>query len=278
MPIWKANYFFTQRKQGWSETWYLDRSAAGSALEAMKNIMPLRVALLGGVGLGASDPRLEEIRVSNIAVDRDSLVYAVPPGDQFNSALLGVADNPNLCLLVRLEAGALYRRSWSLRGFPDSLITNNGIYVADAAWQPRFDAFITAVRNRLLGMVAWDRAAPIVAISAIGPPDPVVKNLVTITTAAPHGLIVGDRFKIISAPGTSNLRGTWTVFSLGLGNIFTFFSRKEYGGAYIGGGRLTKKTPAFFNFDNAEIERASHRITGRPFDLSVGRRRKRAIA
>ena len=276
MPVYKANFFFSQRQLGWSETWFLDRVDASAALTSMIPLVPLRVGMLGGNGLGASDPRLKQVRVSNINIERDSLVYAVPPADQFTSSLLGVADSPHLALITRCEAGDLYRRTWFLRGFPDVLVADNGAYLPSPIWSPRFDAFVDALKARTIGMVAASRAAPVLLISFLATeagPNPLK---ISVTTTVPHLLAIGDKFRIVSAPGAPEARGTWTVFEVGSPTTVTFFIRKALSGSYRGGGTMYKKTPTLFQFTNLQVERVSHRITGRPFDQLVGRRRSRA--
>jgi len=270
MPTYKCNYFFKFSDFGWSETLYCDDINAAAAMVRAKNLIVPRVQMLGGGSTGAN-PRLAEVRISNIQIQRDSLIYQVPPLDGVAPNPVGTTDNPNLCLLLRLDSGDLYRRQLYLRGQPDLLISN-GAYQADAFWGSRFIGWRTIVSLFNFGILALDRNA-VLGIMGISYG---VGGVVTIDTGVPHGLSTQDQVRIISAPGTTGVRGVWFIQSVDATHFILLGAAGS--GVYTGGGKYTKRTYSLKIIDSIQIMRAGRRATGRPFDSPVGRRRRRITA
>lgn len=269
MAVFKVNLFFEGRRWGWSETYYAEYADVPAVVASTLDLIPLRVAMLGGdVALG--EPRLKRFRISDVEIARDSTVRVVPPANGAPSTPIDTADNPNLALNVRCEAGPGYRRQLYLRGNPDKVVKNM-IYVADADFIPRFGEFKTFMLTRQWGILGISVPAIPLAILNVVQDD---GQRVVVSTVGNHGLSVGNTVRIVSAPGTTGVRGNRTVFSVNSLDSFTYIGTAI--GLYRGGGTLYKRTPALKRFTNMEIEEVTHRITGGPTNRPVGRRRRRA--
>lgn len=276
MAIFKGQWFFTQGNAGWSETHYVTQETSANAMIRAVNMIPPRVALLGGPGANA--PTLRQIRVSNIAIQRDSFVWVVAPADGIAPNPISVADIVHTCLVIRLNSTDLYRRSLMLRGIPDVVISNNGVFNFDPGYMARLDAYEVALIAQGFGMLAAAKplGMPLIAnVTASG----ITNAGVLITTVAPHGLVTGDTVRIVSTPGISQtggatIRGRWQVAAQPDPLQFAVVGTLPPTGTYLGGGRYYKITMEVRLYTSGEVVRASHRITGRPFDVPVGAHRR----
>ncbi len=268
---YKINFFFKARLWGWSETYYAEYADIRAALDSAKEVVPHRVLLLGGTE-DVKNPRLEKIRVSNVVIQRDSLVEQVALANSYNDSGLLLADNPNLCLLVRCEATDLYRRQLYLSGFPD-LLCSDQIYQPIGAYPANFQTFADTLIARGWGIYARNRAEPIVTIFSI---DRTEGGLVEVTTEAPHGLTAGKLVQIRSAPGTIGIRGIHFVLASPTANRFMFVG--TYGGMYRGGGTAQRVRHSLQRFTRLQIVGIGRKGRGRPTDSPVGRRRRRRSA
>lgn len=116
MP-YQISLIFNQRKQGWTETWYVkDPESLSDAIAAGEFLAIERRKLCGG------NTNIEAIRASDEEVIGDSRLRNLPWNDEPSD----IADQAGAAILVRVEAGGLYRRSMWLRGCPDIWITTGG--------------------------------------------------------------------------------------------------------------------------------------------------------
>lgn len=274
MPVYKCQFFFRQLKYGWSDTFYLARDTTQSALDAAVDIAPSRIALLGGDGSEAS-PYLAAVRVSDVAVQRDSLIDRYNRVQGSNRIPLGPADIPSVSILLRCESGPNYRRQWYLRGQPDGLVTDNGVYKPDAlpGWLNVLRVFVNTLIARGVGIYAIAKppaATPILELSA-------VEGNVAVNTAAAHGLASNDSVRIVGAPGANTIRGNWRV-KVTLPTQFVLIGAKVADhpiAGYLGGGTFYKRLAEIQPFSRVIAEEATKKSTGGPFDRPVGRRRRR---
>lgn len=279
MPISaKINFFFKQGELGWSETYYAVKENTRAALDSAKTVMPFRVGLLGGIG-GAENPRLAEIRVSDVAIERDSLTYNVPPADGSFSAGPRGAALVHSALLIDALATDRYRRSLMLRGFRQDLIGPGGVYTPQPGFVLNFNAFATKLKTEQWGILAITKPdAPLTFASF----DLTAPNNIQIFCGgdAPPPVLVNQSVRISASPGVKGLRGNYIVVAVdGPGRTFRIQKTvTQISGVLRGLGKWYVRVPAVFTFTDIDIDRLTHRITGRPFDLPVGRRRRRAPA
>lgn len=272
VAIYKLNAFFEHKRYGWSETWYGDYANSQRLMDAaVTEFLPARRKLLGGDQL-LSTPKLTAFRVSNILIQRDSLMQPIRAADGTNLRAADRGDNSNLALIVRCEDPDLYQRTWYLRGVPDEIV-QGGEFVPARDFFPDFINFRDVIRRLALGMYVLDKTIPTVAINAAAT---IAAGKVQITTGAAHLLSGGNKIRIIKAPGTTGLKGVRTVMSTV--DATNFVVGASMSGTYIGGGEYIKQTPTFRPIQNMQIMRVNHRDTGRPFDSPRGRRPRRQTA
>lgn len=275
MPIYRCNLFFELLKRGWSETYFTPNLANPEvALNTTERLVAPRVALLAAP-LTAIAPRLTEIRISDVDVQRDSLVKAIAPADgTANGGPAGDCLPINVALLMRLNSGSLYRRQLYIRGIPAQLSNQQGEYKPNADYNTKLDAFFTALRINSFGIYAWLKpTAPVRPLKAILG----VQNLpggVTIETPG-HGLINNDQIRVQSCPGTQGVRGNWHVHVID-DQHYSLVGAPPYTGVYIGGGLWYKRIQDTVIFTDMNVEGLTHHDTGRPFDSPRGRRRRPA--
>jgi hypothetical protein len=276
MPDYKVSWFFKQRTYGWSETFYITKANSLEVGNAVAFVIAKRVAMLGGAIGDNSSPYLSEIRVSDVAIQRDSRVLHVSPADGAPANPVGFADNPNLAILLDWYSGDLYRRQQYLRGNPDSLVAANGIKVPLPVWDNLFTAWKNIVIAQQFGILATTRPPEATAI--------LIENFVyavdtpvQMISTAPHGLVDQDTVRIINAPGTTGLRGSWVVKVVNPTTV-SLLGTTGLHGAYKGGGKFYKKVFTVKPFTKCDVVEATHRITGSPFDRPRGRRKRRVPA
>lgn len=270
MPIYKASFDFEHNANGWTETFYLEYTDIRAALDSAKEFRPMRVAMLGTM-LGGLGPRLMTIRVSDVDIQRDALQYKVPFANQVGSTS-ETADNANLAVAVRMEAGALYRRTWYISGQPDACCVN-GQYVGIASFETGFNLAVNFLKLRQWGVYAQNRASVPLLIASVSAP---VLSEFTITTVNAHGLAAGNVVQVTKAPGMNAIRGKYFVKSVvGATGIVVAGNPT---GLYTGGGFVRKVDMALQRFTNIEIDGITRKSRGRPSGGPVGRRRRRVAA
>ncbi len=263
----RITFFFECNKWGWTETHYCSLTTAEGAIALAIRDYPARLEAL------APPAFLSGIRASDDDAAQDSLFYVPSHNDGLASSTLGLADIPNTAVDVRMEAGAGHRRTLMMRGIPDVIVTNGGqldggqwAAVGAAAW-----------KRKLLtpnwGMRVRNSAAGAVGIRTML--NNFTLGTVTITTTVPHGLNDGDLAYISGRSNTKGFNGTWKVVRL-TDTTFDINSR-VFAQFYFIGLKVRKLSYTFARYTDFIIERATHRVTGRPFGSPVGRRRGRAL-
>lgn len=104
---------------GWSETWYTRDTSYDATLKSAEKYCKVRKQLLGKSAF------LIGARVSDAIVKRDTLITELQGEDQTTSSYFtgdgDIHDPTQVDLLVRVEGGPFYRRSWFVSGLPDSV-------------------------------------------------------------------------------------------------------------------------------------------------------------
>ncbi len=269
MPQIRATlFFFDAFGAGWTETIHNIGGDLTTVQGSAARLIPLRVRCLG------SSANLYKARISDDLIQRDSLILDVPVGNQSNPLSTAASADANLCLVTRIEAGALKRRTLFMRGVPTNIAPTSGIYQPTPAFSTAFNNW----KNQLLsdGWAVRSRGASgalatIVTISSIGAPT------VLITTLAPHGLVLAQPIYITGVKGTTTVNGSWLVSSTPTATTFTIVSF-QIGQPYISGGVVHDRTPGSYGLTvitDALDEDISKRGAGRPPFLPHGRRRGR---
>lgn len=268
MPVYKITFDLVDQDWGWTETYYADYTEQSAAMTSAYQILNFRRQLLGGFA-GTDYPRIKTIRVSDVNRQRDALHEEVEIANGTKKDV-EAADNPNLAVAVRCEAGASYNRTLFLSGQPDR-ICKSGKYATDTTWETAFEQFAQALVARPWGIYALDKSLPLLRVVAFTRPE---ENVVRLELAENHGLIVGDIISVKSIPGVTGVRGKQYVLTVPTLNSLTFVQANS--GTWRGGGTIQKAAYALRRFTRLQVQGISRRPRGRPIDGPVGRRRARA--
>lgn len=269
MPEYKCTFFFELAKYGWSETWFRQEATPDAALASSKVLAAQRASLL------ASPAQLSAVRISDESIQRDSLFFEWTGNALEGGNTFGNSDIPNTAALLRIEAGSLYRRNLYLRGIPDSFVTEPNGLVLDPAWNKNFQGYRSLLINSQWHLKAIQKTPP--------PPTQFITGAargangtwtVTLQNQLP-GISNGSRIRISKTQGVPRLNGYWLVYPdpLGAALIYLLNSGGIYGN-WTGGGYAALLSPSYNPVTNVIVERATHRITGRPFDEPRGQRRR----
>lgn len=168
MAVFKIDFLFNQLNRGFSETWYMDTADIQTAMASAKSVAKLRSLTC------ARDVAFEAIRVSDVAVNGDSLIFT-------DTTTYAQPDRPGdvtaVGILVRCMSGTTYRKPLVLRGLPDDWLdrsnTPGKILLNDVGKKPvkaYLQAVITAgwrfrCRPKVTDLADY---SPITAVAAVG--------------------------------------------------------------------------------------------------------------
>lgn len=253
---------------GWTEAIYHNGGNLDQSMNSAKELLPLRVRLNG---LGTY---LYKIRVSDEEIQGDSVVYFVPPGDQIPSgAHLDDHDNPNLCMLVRLDTAVspIVRRSLYLRGFADKYVIN-GKFTPDGGWTGPFNRWRNQLRADGWSLIRTKPGA--ITHDIFNYVQDASANTVAITTSTPHGFTAGMGITITGSRGPGVPRGVFRVAAINSVTSFTINYFRLMGNV-LQKGKVKKFDKDLVAIGEAQVTRVGHRISGSPSDAPRGRRSAR---
>lgn len=273
MATFKVTFIFNEGRQGWSETWYKTPSGTGAgAIEARDSAITLAGLRKVLLGEGA---QLEAIRVSNVAIRGDSLVYAFNLTTPSNPDR--AADLPSNGMLARVEATDLYRRQMWLRGMRDEWIIRNivtGEPIIPAALTAAFMAFNDELVARQWQLRVIDKEGPnfheamVTAIAAAG----VYTNL---AVAGFGGAAVGDEVRVHGFVGPDQvlLNKVFKILAADADGVTIplLFASLTNPAANIQG-KVASRVIVYKAITTSAIMRLAARKTGRAFFVPRGRR------
>jgi hypothetical protein len=267
MPIYKCTAFFTYAGQGWSETYYRTQTTPVGAQTDFQTLLNARAQIL------VYSAEISAQRISDVAIQRDSGLIARSVGGQWDKVESG--DTPWQSMLCRLSSGTTYWRPLYVRGIPDAEWTSGDH--SDPAWEKAVVKFFNAIIGGSFQMQVKTKnpalAPQLQVISVV--PNPAT-GTVQISTVAAHNLAVGDRVQIYNFRGWRPAPGTKTVVIVNTATSFTVSGTPPAGWAYTSQGSIKKVVYDYVLIDDANVERVTHRIVGRPFGQQRGRRAARA--
>jgi hypothetical protein len=271
----KVELFFTSGSNGWSETYYHTDADLATSYTSALTLANLRGSLMG------NPTTLDAIRVQDTAVVRASSL--TPQNNKWNASFVSDADNPNVAAMMRLYDTANNRsRPLYLRGNPDDAFNVADPTNADAQlWQQNYNALGQFLSGAGTGSVgAWlIKFAPQVPI-------PTARTMVTAWNPS-----TPSTQSIVSAPGVTtgpgqfvtfyNIKGlpfppgkTFVVSFVSVGGIMTVRYRTPSDFTYQGGGYVVPYVASYGSIAAwTGVPRWTRRATGRPSDVSRGRRR-----
>jgi hypothetical protein len=273
-------WFNDNYNSGWSETYYGASATDLTTFATQANILALRRAACLKFG-----PTMVNARVSFDDTSGDSLLLPLPRKDDnglYNPALGGsgedAADFSFVTLLIRMEAGSLYRKSLYMAGVPDQ--QNNETYGQGleftAAWLDAYQQFETELESGRWAIKALSKdisVSPIKTVSAFTNQP----NVGTLTCVA-HGFVAGDKVRVFGGKFQSGVTGVkpngiWYVGSVIDADNFTLMGWSSTNtGSYIQPGKVRKQVYISAPITAAIIRRVVNHKRGKPYGSPVGRR------
>lgn len=264
MPVApRATFFFKDGNYGWTETYHSLKPDLTATMTAARALIPLRVACMG------VSAHMPFVRVSDDLIKRDSMIFPVPPGDQFNKAGASIGTSPNVCLNVRLEATTIIRRNLSMRGIPANLLGFGGSLEMSADFLTSFRAYGQKLLSDDWAVKGADRLITKYDISNVV--QDIANGDVTVTTFLPHGLDVNDPVTIRGLTGSKFLNGNWALFAVPSTTTVKIKMNRILV-PWTGGGTISKAGFLLSRITKVTERDISHRNAGRPFDSPRGRR------
>lgn len=275
----KIVLFFTCEANGWEEVYYTNSTSLGDGYNAGLALANVRKNLMG------SPTTLDAIRVEDPDALRASVLtplgFSAPVASGFYTS---EADNPNVAAMMRLYGtGSATSRPLYLRGNPDSAYDREFPNTADAqTWKTQYKALGDFLSGNGGGAI-WQIKSRIFPIPTGGSknvfdvslvaPDVATKSRLVITSVAAHGLAVGN-YVTLYKMGIPRLGGTFKVVTVPDANTFSIPFALPSGATYPGGGYGLKFTANPVAINSYTFNpRWTRRDTGRPFDVTRGRRR-----
>jgi hypothetical protein len=268
MPIIRASFFYVDdRGAGWSESYHNTLTTLAGVLTQAKSLLPLRVALLGG------SSALQFVRVSDDEQKRDSQIFRVPSNQQRSTTYkLNGSDPGNTSLPVRLDATDKVRRTVYMRGLPDVLVQDGGFWAPDGTWVGAWNLYLAELIGK--GWAIKARTALVAPVNVTGALQTLPGGVVTVTTAAAHGLVQGDYATISGVQGAKIINGTFAVVGPTTGTTFPI-QLNSIMPAYTGLGTVNKLAYSLKSIAGGSYPlTVSERKAGRPFSSPRGRRGK----
>lgn len=274
MAFWKITQFFKTGIQGWSESWHVEANTEQLAEIKAQQLTANRNALLAKGVDGLT------VRVSEVDKWGDSRMPLAlnPKGNVKGNAL--DKDVAGVGARIRLEAGAQYRSSRTLRGLPDSWIyyeeQKEAMWFKDDALSviSSFGKFLRGDDFRMLVKLKPPES-PIVKVKEVGTD---AQFDYVITTSVPHQLVTGDKVHM-RGPRVKDyvgLRGEHDVFLIEDTSFEIRIAGDPTPVKYLGGVEYYKVRVGYKEYDNLTVMGAATRDTGRPFGQRRGRQRKKA--
>lgn len=274
MADFACTMIFGAGKQGWSETFYRNADTAEDALAVLDLLSKVRRLAVGKTAL------LEAFKVSNVAVRNDSLLEEKAWSMEAGNTVDTRRDVPGVSMLLRLEATALHRRMFHLRGVPDSWIRYNEdgsefVHPSFTEFKTLFEAELaTGWRMKVISKDPGDLAAVnVTGLEVVG----VTKNFTfTVNGVAPQ---VGDKVRVGGLEGTNvkQFQGTYRVNARPSATTFTV-AVPNYDGSVFSldaAGTVSKVVVKYLGITDLDFIRFGTRRTGRAFFVPAGRRSAR---
>jgi hypothetical protein len=214
MPSFRVNFFFSEFKQGWVESWYLDGTSLG-AIEAQADLLA---------------PLLVAPRTIHCSLDAFRIIQVDPPlprkglldgfnevGSRPDGVLLGseAEDVTQTCAFFTAHCNDNTTRVVMLRGLADTDVIRGGAFGGGTPSPPVAGLFATLAAGLSLGR--WEMrhypvppvGTPVTMIDA----DPANPQFTRITCAVAPGYAVGDKvhFTGVPLPTVPWLKGQWIV-------------------------------------------------------------------
>jgi len=283
MTVWRGSYLFFQQGYGWSESWDWDDQVPGNLDPAGA---ATQFALLEGprMALSANNTYMNGIRISTADSFRDVALkdFAGTGNVGVVGAYTGSAP-PATALLTKHNPRTFglpssYR---PLRGLPQSMVQNGGIWTPTGPWSDSYTAYKQTVRNLNLGWIGLRAQLTADVVNVAQTPNaqtitvtirpPFLSKPVT-TPATTIPLNTRITLAISGVQGATQVNGRH-IFTTSDGLNFVTVKKLAIN-PYVAGGRVLFSAKGFIlDAGTGQTLRIDERKPGRPFYLSAGRKR-----
>ena len=274
----KTIFFFQDDTNGWQEVYYQTAANLEASYPPAQNLARFRAALM------AAPTQLYAIRTNDDQNPRAS--YLTPAALPASANYTSRSDLPDTAAMARFYSSGQQRtRGLYLRGNPDDAYTENNFQSADAqAWQQAFGAYISILAAPNSPWTIKYRPRPNQA--TIGGntipisdweqnPDNSALTNITFSGAIPGAPAVPfflQTYNVKGLPQAPGLVKVQQYNSTALSVQCVFRTPTQY--LYPMGGYAVVYAPAYDPITSvAALPRWTRRATGRPFDVTRGRRR-----
>jgi hypothetical protein len=266
MPVKHTLMFNWGENRGWTESFYSQASGSPSSAQSVQYAKDLAAKRLPTLTTGAT---LLAVRISDWENPRIINKIEI---DRVGTAGKRRLETPgpdvvNLALLVNLYGASGERRSFLQRGLCDGDVIDGYVTFSHTGRRP-YDAF-------------WDHLVERYSIQdTVNGEFKVVETVAgdgMVTTAVPHGLTAGDRFKIQTRTAGNGLKVNATGIVETVAADDVFFARQWAYGTCTGGKvcQMTRFLESFSSYSLSQPAYCRTRQTGRPFGLLRGRQSNR---
>lgn len=289
----KITFFFTDLLGGFSESWYVAAGPGGINAGVLAGYLNLRMVISGQqttflyarVSLVAS-PRVVAVYYPADIPDLVSTTGSAGAPRRTNTPIS--SDISNTSILIRRTNGSIYS-FWFLRGIPDDVVENGGVYTPAGAWN--YTNLLNAIFTWLQGN-GWGFVGRTPASQAILPLASIAINAntgtATFTVGGAVGFPMGSplnpaltpyqyrlpvRLRRLAQPRQAN--GVYTVTVISQTQCVTLDQFPYSGFATTGVEQLVYNVPQVIVPNKYTVEKATTRKAGRPFGLRAGRQRSR---
>lgn len=273
----KATFVFQSTEHGWTESFFFTQSDS-NLFSARAALLPLQAARIGLLALPAN---LKAVRVSTELdntgkkVNNEAYLDYVNKGGTFPGST-GAAEYSVALQVIWRDSLSRYKKFVFLRGVPDPLETNGGVYIDSlTGWTTAFNKWSDALTTLKAQWMSLSLSGKPVAVTnyTCDPDSSVVNVTVAADTWTIDDLdsIIKVRFKGINAGTPSRLNGYQLVTVTGL-NTCELVKPLAIS-SFVKAGTMQLYTmiqPTVFKVDGQKIVT---RKVGAPLLISRGRRR-----
>ena len=257
MANYRATMLLQQSVAGWGESFFTNQASANAALDALQALVQKRVACIG------PQAQVRAIRAQNVDGQGDARVRIL---DQPGTS--SAVDTPYQSLIVHFRDEDGRRLVHLMRGIPDAQV-EQGLFKPSPAYTTRLRDYLQAVVDGPFVTRRLDRTNPLKKISSITEGG-------LLECLQGHGLVVGDRIKIMRTRSTVGQTVTGEFFVASAPSTFTAQLSGWGGQAVLNNGSFRKIAYVFKNINAFEYgQKVTSRKVGRPFDSPRGRQSTR---
>jgi len=270
MPTYKTTLFVEAAGGGFSETMYQTVADVVTATKRLLAYLPFRLRVLSSGDADGGVGRVVGYRLQNVALPTDFHAAEIDRAGTFKPAdAPSGADMPWTGIVCQFISSGGRRRSFTLRGIPDSAVKNT---YRGVNFSPDFGSAMTAWKKAV-----FDQDFQLQIIDKAN--DALLKTILSlqvgglglgVTTTGPHGFVTGDVVRFFQVHSQPTLKGQHRII-VTANDAFTI-PTINIGDVGFDDGKVRKIVYDYEDIEVINLIRKGSRKAGRPFFLLRGRR------